>query len=80
MKEKEMYEKQSQCDKQYIRQPKKPEVKKYRYHSESEIENKPEAYYNYSYDKSDGKPLLPKKKIKRNRRNLRRGRRRGRQG
>ena len=80
MKEKEIYEKQSQCDKQYIRQPKKPEVKKYRYHSESEIENKPEAYYNYSYDKSDGKPLLPKKKIKRNRRSLRRGRRRGRQG
>ena len=52
------------------RQPKKPEVKKYRYHSESEIESKPEAYYNYGYDESDRKPLLPKRKIKRNRRNL----------
>ena len=65
-----MYEKQRQRDKQYIRHPKEPEVKKHRYHSEYEIESKPEAYYNNGYDKSDEKPLPPKKKIKRNRRNL----------
>ena len=39
-------------------------------YSESEIESEPEAYYNYGYDKSNGKPTLPKKKIKRNRHNL----------
>ena len=61
-----MYEKQSQRDKQCIRHPKEPEVKKHRYHSESKIESKPEAYYNYGYDESDGKPPPPKKKIKRN--------------
>ena len=70
MKEKEMYGKQRERDKQYIRRQKKPEVKKHRYYPESVIESKPKAYYNYNYDESNGKPLLPKKKIKRDRRNL----------
>ena len=70
MREKEMYEKQRESDKQYIRRPKKPEVKKYCCYSESEIESESEAYYNYSYDESDRKPLPSKRKIKRDRRNL----------
>ena len=43
MKEKKMYEKQRELDKRYIRRQNKPEVKKYRYNSESEIESEPEA-------------------------------------
>ena len=69
MREKEIFEKQRERDKWYIRQPKKLEVKKYHYYSESKIESKPEAYHNYDYDESDGK-TLPPKKIKRGRRNL----------
>ena len=49
---------------------KKTEVKKYSCYLESEIESKPEAHYNYGYDKSNGKSLSPKKKIKRDKRNL----------
>ena len=70
MREKEMYEKQHKPGNQYIRRTKRAEVKKYCCYSESEIESEPEAYYNYGYDESDGKPLPSKKKIKRDRRNL----------
>ena len=66
MREKEMYEKQRERDKWYIRRSRKPEVKKYSCYSESE----PEAYYNYGHDESEGKPLPPKQKIKKDRRNL----------
>ena len=65
-----MYEKQRERDKQYIRWSKKAEVKKYRFFSESKIESKPEAYYNYGYDERDRKPHPPKWQIKRDRRNL----------
>ena len=70
MREKEMCEKQRERDKRYIRRPNKPEVQKYRYCSESEIESEPEAYYNYGYDESNGKILLPKNKIKRDSQNF----------
>ena len=55
MREKEIYEKQRECDKQYIRRSKKPELKKQRYFSESEIESESEAYCNFGYDESDRK-------------------------
>ena len=35
--------------------------KKAHYYSESE--SKPEDYYNYAYDKSDGKPLKKKRQM-----------------
>ena len=53
MREQEMYKKQRERDKRYIRRPKKPEVKKCRYCSESEKESEPEAYYNYGYDEGN---------------------------
>ena len=48
----------------------KPEVKKYCYYSEGNLESKPKAYHNYGYDESHRKTLLPKKKTKRDRHNL----------
>ena len=69
MTEKEVHEKQHKRVKWYIRRPKKAELKKYRYYSESERESEPEIYYNYN-DKSDRKKLPPKKKIKRGRHKL----------
>ena len=68
--EKEVYEKQHKRVKWYIRRLKKTKLKKYHYYSESETESEPEIYYNYGYDKSDGKTLPPKKKIKTGRRKL----------
>ena len=62
MREKEVFEKQRECDKRYIRRLKKPKVKKDRCYSESEIESEPEAYNNYGYDESERKTLPPKKK------------------
>ena len=44
MRENEMQEKQCKCEKQYIKRPKKPEMKKYCYYSESKIESEPDAY------------------------------------
>ena len=44
MRENKMQEKQCKCEKQYIKQPKKPEVKKYCYYSEGKIESEPDAY------------------------------------
>ena len=70
MREKEMYKKQREREKRYIRGPKKSEVKTHRYYSESEIDCEAEAYYKCGYDESDEKPLPSKKKIKRNRCNL----------
>ena len=70
MREKDVFEKQRECDKRYIRRLKKPKVKKNRCYSESEIESEPEAYHNYGYDESERKALPPKKKIKRDRCNL----------
>ena len=68
--EKSKYEKQHKRDKRYIRQPKKPEVKKYCCYSEGILESEPEACHNYGYDESHRKTLLPKKKTKRDRCNL----------
>ena len=68
--EKNKYEKQHKRDKRYIRQPKKPEVKKYCYYSEGILESEPEGYHSYGYDESYRKTLLPKKKTKRDRLNL----------
>ena len=70
MREKEMYKKQREREKRYIRGPKKSEVKTHRYYSESEIDCEAEAYYKCGYDEGDEKPLPSKKKIKRNRCNL----------
>ena len=64
MREKEMYKKQREREKRYIRGPKKSEVKTHRYYSESEIDCEAEAYYKCGYDESDEKPLPSKKKIK----------------
>ena len=61
---KKIYEKQHKHDKRYIRRLKKPEVKKYRYYSESKIESEPEAYYNYCYVESHRKPFCLKRKQK----------------
>ena len=70
MREKGIYKKQHKRDKRYFRRLEKPEVKKYRYDSESEIQRKPEVYHNYGYDENNGKTLPPKKKMKRGRCNL----------
>ena len=62
MREKDVFEKQRECDKRYIRRLKKPKVKKNRCYSESEIESEPEAYHYYGYDEKKEKHFHRKRK------------------
>ena len=67
MREKELriYENQKKHIIQFTRRPRKPEIKKLVLLRKTKRE--PEGYYNYAYDKSDGKPLKKKTKKKKQR-------------